>query len=541
MASPSTGVPTPRRNRGSGRKGTAGRSGWTTRQWLRRCAAAAGVLLLALGALGLWALSRASADTDAIIDHASPAYLQAVVLENALLNQETGIRGYGLTGQTQFLAPYTDGLAQQESSTAQLRTLLAADPGDLAALNTVLARVALWQRDIAKPIAAAKPGAPIALATERTDRGIAEFNAVRAAAAVQQRQLQSLRQGARSSQIESARLVDWVFTAIAVVVILLVVLVFEGLRRGITGPLDRLSADSRMVADGHLEHVIAATGPSDLRVLAGDVEGMRRRLSTELTVADERRRQLDEQTEELRRSNAELEQFAYVASHDLQEPLRKVASFCQLLQRRYGGQLDERADQYIGFAVDGATRMQVLINDLLTFSRVGRVANRLGPVDLEQAFAVALDSLSLAIEDAGAEITHDPLPEVYGDRTQLTMLLQNLIGNAVKFRDPDRTPRIHLSAQEDGETWNFAVADNGIGIGPEYAERVFVIFQRLHTKETYSGTGIGLALCRKIVEFHHGAIAVDPGHGPGTRITFSLRTAAPAPVEAAMAPEGAGR
>jgi light-regulated signal transduction histidine kinase (bacteriophytochrome) len=332
-----------------------------------------------------------------------------------------------------------------------------------------------------------------------------------------------------------------VFTAIAVLVVLLAVLVFEGLRRGITRPLDRLSADARMVAAGHLDHLIAATGPSDLRVLADDVEGMRHRLSAELIVADERRRLLDEQTEELRRSNAELEQFAYVASHDLQEPLRKVASFCQLLQRRYGGQLDERADQYIGFAVDGATRMQVLINDLLTFSRVGRVSNRLGPVDLEQAFAAALDSLSLAVAEAGAEITRDPLPAVHGDRTQLGMLLQNLIGNAVKFRDPDRPPRIHLAAEQDGETWRFAVADNGIGIGPEYAERVFVIFQRLHTKETYPGTGIGLALCRKIVEFHGGTIAVDPEHRPGTRITFSLRTVAPTPVEAAVAAERAGR
>jgi light-regulated signal transduction histidine kinase (bacteriophytochrome) len=199
-----------------------------------------------------------------------------------------------------------------------------------------------------------------------------------------------------------------------------------------------------------------------------------------------------------------------------------VASFCQLLQRRYAGQLDERADQYIDFAVDGATRMQVLINDLLTFSRVGRVNSRLGPVDLERVFAGALDAVSFAVTESGAQITHDPLPEVTGDASQLGMLLQNLFGNAVKFRSPDRSPEIHLSAERADDGWRFAVSDNGIGISPEYADRVFIIFQRLHTKESYPGTGIGLALCKKIVEFHGGTIGVDPDYSPGTRITFSL-------------------
>jgi signal transduction histidine kinase len=512
-----------------GADGAGRRRGWTTRQWLRRGTAAALVLLLALGALGTWALHRISADTDVIVNQASPAYVQAVLLETALINQETGIRGYGLSGQTQFLDPYTDGLAQEKSATAQLRTLLAQDPRDIGALDAVLARAATWQQQIAQPIAAAPPGGPIALATERADEGVADFNAIRTAAAAQQGQLQIARQNAHTSLNRASDLVNWLFTAIAAMVILLAGLVFEGLRRGITAPIGRLSADARQVADGDLEHGIRATGPSDLRALAADVEGMRMRLAAELAVSEEDRRQLDEQADELRRSNAELEQFAYVASHDLQEPLRKVASFCQLLQRRYEGQLDERADQYIGFAVDGATRMQVLINDLLLFSRVGRVHDRLGPVDLERAFATVLDSVDLAVAESGAQITHDPLPEVTGDATQLGMLLQNLIGNAVKFRSPDRPPRIHLSVHRDGELWHFAVADNGIGIGPEYADRVFVIFQRLHTKESYPGTGIGLALCKKIVEFHDGTIAVDPDYSPGTRITFTLAAPEPEP------------
>jgi len=507
-------------------------AGRTTRQWLRQGTAAAAVVLILLGALAMWTLSRTASVTSLIVDTRSPAYTQSVLLETALINQETGIRGYGLSGQTQFLGPYTDGLAQEQAAAAELRTLLAGDRTGIADLDAVLARAVVWQQRIATPIAAEPPGAPIALASQRADEGIAEFNAVRAASATEQQNLLTARQAARASLRRIVALGDWVFTAIAIVVSLLTVAVFEGMRRGITTPLGRLSADARRVADGDLDHAIEATGPADLRALAQDVEGMRRRLATELESIDQARRLLDEQAVELRRSNAELEQFAYVASHDLQEPLRKVASFCQLLQRRYADELDEKADQYIAFAVDGANRMQVMINDLLTFSRVGRVHRNLGPVDLEQVFAAAADELSLAVAEAGAQLTHDPLPEVYGDVTQFGMLLRNLIGNAVKFRDPARTPQIHLSATRGDGEWCFAVTDNGIGIGPEYAERVFIIFQRLHTKEAYPGTGIGLALCKKIVEFHGGAIAIDPDRVPGTRITFTLPDTEPSQDEA---------
>jgi light-regulated signal transduction histidine kinase (bacteriophytochrome) len=256
---------------------------------------------------------------------------------------------------------------------------------------------------------------------------------------------------------------------------------------------------------------------------------MRTRLVEELEFSEAARVMLDEQAADLKRSNAELEQFAYVASHDLQEPLRKVSSFTQLLHRRYGGQLDERADQYIGFAVDGANRMQTLINDLLAFSRVGRVHHDHEAVDLEVVLGRTLDTLSVAVEESGAEITHDPLPSVLGDTTQLSMLWQNLLSNAIKFRDPDRPPRIHVSAVADGEDWEFAVSDNGIGVAPEFHEKVFVLFQRLHTKDAYPGTGIGLSMCKKVVEFHGGTIRIDPGHEPGARVVFTLPAAGAVP------------
>jgi light-regulated signal transduction histidine kinase (bacteriophytochrome) len=306
------------------------------------------------------------------------------------------------------------------------------------------------------------------------------------------------------------------------------VLVIEGQRRSVTAPLNRLVSDAREVTDGDFQHPIAATGgAADLRMLARGVEEMRRRLVDELSFTHEAQTMLDEQAVELRRSNAELEQFAYVASHDLQEPLRKVASFCQLLQRRYAEQLDERANQYIAFAVDGATRMQTLINDLLSFSRVGRLHTENTVVDLDDVVKTVLSGLGLAIEEAEAQIICDPLPVVAGDRTQLEMLFHNLLGNAVKFRAPDRPPVVRVETVRDGDRWRFAVSDNGIGIDPEYAPKVFTIFQRLHTRDAYPGNGIGLALCKKIVEFHGGTITVDPEPAVGARITFDLPAGEP--------------
>ncbi|MFG2303198.1 ATP-binding protein [Actinacidiphila glaucinigra] len=497
---------------------------WTTRRWLRVGVSVALAVLAALGALGIWALDRSTSLTDQLVDQRSPALVNAIRLEAALVNQETGVRGYGLSGQRQFLDPYTQGLADERTALDRLRPLVRNDPRARADLDGVVDAAVAWQGLIARPVAAAAatPGKPVPLAIARADEGRAAFDRVRDALTGQQEHLRQARITAGTQLDAAVRLRNGVFTAIAVVIVLLAVLVFEGLRRGINGPLERLGTEVRQVTRGRFDKAITATGPADLRRLGRDVEAMRRRLAEELSFAERAREQLDEQSAELKRSNAELEQFAYVASHDLQEPLRKVSSFTQLLQRRYGDQLDERADQYIAFAVDGANRMQTLINDLLAFSRVGRVHNQQSTVDLERIADATQEALSVAVEESGARITRDPLPTVVGDSTQLGMLWQNLISNAVKFRHPEREPRIHVGARRDGDLWRFAVSDNGIGIDPEFAEKIFVIFQRLHTKDAYPGNGIGLAMCKKIVEFHGGAIAIDPEYGPGARITFTL-------------------
>ena len=230
---------------------------------------------------------------------------------------------------------------------------------------------------------------------------------------------------------------------------------------------------------------------------------------------------LKEKTEALARSNQELEQFAYVASHDLQEPLRMVTSYVQLLARRYKGKLDSNADDFIKFAVDGATRMYTLINGLLTYSRVGSQGKPFEPTNCETTLQQSLDNLRVTMEENGAMVTHDILPTVMGDSSQLGQLFQNLIGNAIKFRR-DEPPRIHISATLNGKTWTFSVRDNGIGIAPEFRERIFIIFQRLHGREKYPGTGIGLATCKKIVERHGGHIWVESEAGRGATFYFTL-------------------
>ena len=231
---------------------------------------------------------------------------------------------------------------------------------------------------------------------------------------------------------------------------------------------------------------------------------------------------LREAHEELKRSNAELEQFAYVASHDLQEPLRMVSSYTQLLMRRYGDKLDGDAREFTAFIVDGATRMKQLIEDLLAYSRVGTRDKNFKPVDAGSSLGRALTNLRAAIQDSGATVTHDPLPTIPCDEVQVAQLFQNLIGNALKFRKPDAAPAVHVGAADQGAEWEFMVRDNGIGIEPQYFQRIFMVFQRLHDKGEYPGTGIGLAIVKKVVERHGGRIWVQSQPGAGTTFHFTM-------------------
>ncbi len=256
--------------------------------------------------------------------------------------------------------------------------------------------------------------------------------------------------------------------------------------------------------------VIQSDGSKIFLAIARDI--------TERKRSDEK---LKQTMADLKRSNTDLEQFAYVVSHDLQEPLRMVTSYVQLLSKRYKDKLDSDADDFIGFAVDGASRMHTLIQDLLTYSRVGTRGNPLTPAACEDALDQALANLKLTIEDSGAVVTHDPLPTVAADSSQLVQLFQNLIGNAIKFHD-DEPLRVHVAVERKDDEWKFSVVDNGIGIDPEFFERIFVIFQRLHGREEYSGTGIGLAVCKKIVDRHGGRMWVESEPGRGATFYFTI-------------------
>ena len=268
---------------------------------------------------------------------------------------------------------------------------------------------------------------------------------------------------------------------------------------------------------------LAANGrrASRLERLTAQLSGANERLGLE--VADRKRAEkaLSERTEALARSNAELEQFAYVASHDLQEPLRMVTAYVQMLARRYQGKLDANADEFIAFAVDGAQRMSVLINDLLSYSRVTTRGKDFAPTDCKAVMENVLADLQVAIEESGAVVTHDPLPTILADGVQIGRVFQNLVGNAIKYHGA-QAPRVHVSAGRQGEEWRFAVRDNGIGIAPEHQERIFVIFQRLHARQEYVGTGIGLAICKKTVERHGGRIWVESEPGKGSTFYFTV-------------------
>ncbi|HEU5110565.1 MAG TPA: CHASE3 domain-containing protein, partial [Micromonosporaceae bacterium] len=491
----------------------------------------AALLGLAVGGTVLAASNRNNLDE--LVTSINPSRTAAERLLSALVDQETGVRGYALTGDRAYLRPYEEGLAREADLIAELRAVLPDAPALHNDVDAIEVEAEGWRAEVATPIiAAVATQGPTAGRELATDAARQRFDRVRDAVRALQDDLRALRDDIAAKARRTGDRLVLLLLGAAVVVLFAGVALTLLLRRMVARPVTELAAQVRKVAGGDFDHEITTSGPPEVARLAADVDAMRRRIAADLAEVREARGQvqwvndqLRVQAEELTRSNRDLEQFAYVASHDLQEPLRKVASFCQLLQRRYAGQLDERADQYIAFAVDGAQRMQRLINDLLAFSRIGRLTAGFTDVDLNTLMSDVASQTEAAREYARGQITWDRLPVVEGEEPLLTTLFTNLVSNSLKFRRPDVPPRIHISAVRRGADWELAVADNGIGIEREFADKVFVIFQRLHAKDAYPGTGIGLAIVKKIIEYHGGRVWLDPDVVEGTTVRFTLPSA----------------
>jgi signal transduction histidine kinase len=514
---------------------------WTLRRRVVALCLTAGLLLSMLGGFALIAAASSNDHMDVILDVTGPMRVAGESLNAASVDQETGIRGFAISGKEDTLRPYVEGVARQNQLLDELDRLNQRserqDAGIRPALQQVRQRADAWRLAVADPVINAVrtqgPEAGQALVEAASTR---EFDALRASIADLQGQIMVIRTDAADAAKRSGTILVALEVFAAVVVILAGATLLLLLDRLVTRPVTELAEQVREVARGDYDRSITSEGSPELRGLAADVDGMRTQIAAELTEVREARQQIEwvneqlkAQAEELTRSNRDLEQFAYVASHDLQEPLRKVASFCQLLQRRYAGQMDERADQYIGFAVDGAQRMQRLINDLLAFSRIGRLTAGFTDVDLDAVLARVRSQFEDRAGD-DAQFVWSDLPTVEGEEPLLTTLFVNLIGNALKFRRPDVAPVITVTAERDEQEWRINVRDNGIGIEAEFADKVFVIFQRLHARDAYEGTGIGLAIVKKIVEYHGGRIWLDLDVAEGTSIYFTLPLLAGVPV-----------
>ncbi|GAA2884829.1 histidine kinase [Actinoplanes cyaneus] len=504
---------------------------WTLRSRIAALCVTIGVILTALGVFAAITAAAHNRQLDDVLNRASPMRAAGESLSTAMVDQETGIRGYAITGRDANLDPYRKGIADQQAQVNRIESLLHPEDKKIrAALDEVKGRIDAWHQQVSEPVVAAVQAQGVQEAQARIEAAsTTQFDELRAAIDRMQDDIQALRTETATAAKDSSQTMVAIEIAAAAVVVLAGIFLMLLLDRLVSRPIVDLADQVRRVAGGDYErHIESRLGSPELVGLAADVDQMRQQIASELSeVRDARQQvewvnqQLQSQAEELTRSNRDLEQFAYVASHDLQEPLRKVASFCQLLQRRYAGQMDERADQYIAFAVDGAQRMQRLINDLLAFSRIGRLTSGFTDVDLNRVLGEVKSQLEpRAGEDA--EITWPPLPIVEGEEPLLTTLFVNLIGNSLKFRRPDVPPEVRITAERDGKEWKFNVRDNGIGIEAEFADKVFVIFQRLHARDAYEGTGIGLAIVKKIVEYHGGRIWLDVGVEVGASIWFTL-------------------
>ncbi len=450
----------------------------------------ASVILVSLNALFFWSFIKQKETSDRV--NKSQQTLQTIEgILSAVKDAETGQRGYLLTGRESYLEPYNIATKAIDPQIKELKKLLASDSNQQQQLSILEPLVQKKLTELQETIDLKKnQDTKAAREVVLTNQGQEFMDKIRAAIQhMESKESKQLQNWLKAKEEEAQR----------VQVLFLLGIVLNLIAFYLVGHAIQQETNERRQAEASLKQ-------------------LNEQLDSKV---QERTAELKEVNTSLLLSNRELEQFAYVASHDLQEPLRAVNSYTQLLARKYQGNLDAKADKYIGYIVEGSTRMQQLINDLLELSRVGTRCKELKPTACETVLSRVLDNLKVAIAENDALVTYDSLPTVMGDETQLIQLFQNLISNAIKLRG-EEPPRVHVSAVQQENEWAFKVCDNGIGMEAEYFERIFMIFQRLHSRKEYPGTGIGLAVCKKIVERHGGRIWVESTLGIGTTFHFTL-------------------